>query len=289
MRKRMNAISIVVMLTLFGCVSIPPELFTVGQRSDSRSLTVVHSFNIDQLTYSQTLPLEEGVELDSSGFSLLNWNMLKGMREGWMADFQRLSHDRDLLTIQEAYLTHDLRMVLQSNQYNWDLAAAFELDDIKAGVLTASKVKPDFLYTFRTEEPLITIPKTVLITRYPMTKTDRSLLVANIHSINFSLSIEEFRDQLQRMDQILTRHQGPLIISGDFNTWSDERMALVTSVTKNLGLKAVTFGENKRTTIFGHDIDHIYYRGLEPVEAIVTPVTTSDHNPMLVTFRLDDA
>ena len=289
MRKRMNAISIVVMLTLFGCVSIPPELFTVGQRSDSRSLTVVHSFDIDQLTYSQTLPLEEGVELDSSGFSLLNWNMLKGMREGWMADFQRLSHDRDLLTIQEAYLTHDLRMVLQSNQYNWDLAAAFELDDIKAGVLTASKVKPDFLYTFRTEEPLITIPKTVLITRYPMTKTDRSLLVANIHSINFSLSIEEFRDQLQRMDQILTRHQGPLIISGDFNTWSDERMALVTSVTKNLGLKAVIFGENKRTTIFGHDIDHIYYRGLEPVEAIVTPVTTSDHNPMLVTFRLDDA
>jgi endonuclease/exonuclease/phosphatase (EEP) superfamily protein YafD len=289
MQKRITAISTAVMVTLSGCVSIPTELFTVGQRCDSRIPTVVYSFDTDPLANPQTLPLEEGVELDSSGFSLLNWNMLKGMREGWKEDFQRLSNDRDLLIIQEAYLTDDLRKLLQSNQYNWDLAAAFMLDDIKAGVLTASKVEPDFLYTFRANEPLITIPKTILITRYPLTETDKSLLVANIHSINYSLSIAEFRDQLQRLQQILTRHHGPLIISGDFNTWTDERMATVTTLTKRLGLKAVTFGEDKRTTIFGHDIDHIYYRGLEPVEAIVAPVTTSDHNPMLVTFRLADA
>ena len=38
----------------------------------------------------------------------------------------------------------------------------------------------------------------------------------------------------------------------------------------------------------GQRLDHIFYRKLVPLEALTEKVTTSDHNPMLVTFRLAD-
>ncbi len=39
---------------------------------------------------------------------------------------------------------------------------------------------------------------------------------------------------------------------------------------------------------FGHTIDRIYYRGLTLEEALVVEVDSSDHNPLLVRFRLTD-
>jgi endonuclease/exonuclease/phosphatase (EEP) superfamily protein YafD len=38
----------------------------------------------------------------------------------------------------------------------------------------------------------------------------------------------------------------------------------------------------------GQRVDHIFYRKLVPLEALTEKVRTSDHNPMLVTFRLAD-
>jgi endonuclease/exonuclease/phosphatase (EEP) superfamily protein YafD len=222
---------------------------------------------------------EQVMALEASGFSLLNWNIMKGKRANWENDFRRLSSTQDLLIIQEAYLTDDMRAVLQSRHYNWDLSVAFEYRHINAGVLTASKIEPAFLCTFRSKEPLIRIPKTILITGYPLSGTDQLLMVANVHLINYTLTTSHFEVQFQRLEKIFSNHKGPLIVSGDFNTWSDERMDVVDATAGRLNLKAVIFNENKRTIVFGHHVDHIYYRGLELVEAVSPEVTTSDHNP----------
>jgi endonuclease/exonuclease/phosphatase (EEP) superfamily protein YafD len=288
MQKQIGFITIFTMLTLSHCFHVPTEHFLVGQRGGINIINMAHRCDMDRLIDPMDSVPIRGSELDSRGFSLMNWNMLKGRRKGWEKDFRRLSISTDLVIIQEAYLTEDLRELLQKREYNWDLAMAFEYRDIETGVLTASKTEPSYICTFRVEEPLINLPKTVLITRYPLSKTSRSLLVANVHSINFTLGISDFFSQWLHLEQILSKHQGPLIISGDFNTWSDERMAIVEKITNRLKMKAVTFDENNRVTVFGHNIDHIYYRGLEPGEALTPTVTTSDHNPMLVTFRLAD-
>jgi endonuclease/exonuclease/phosphatase (EEP) superfamily protein YafD len=66
-------------------------------------------------------------------------------------------------------------------------------------------------------------------------------------------------------------------------------MVILKDLSMRLGLKAVTFQKQNRTTVFGRDIDHIYYRGLSVREAAVIKVTSSDHNPMLVTFKLEEA
>ncbi|MFA9421765.1 MAG: EEP domain-containing protein, partial [Gammaproteobacteria bacterium] len=63
-------------------------------------------------------------------------------------------------------------------------------------------------------------------------------------------------------------------------------MAVVDTIASSLYLKAAIFSENYRATVFGHNVDHIYYRGLEIIKALSIRITTSDHNPLIVKFRL---
>jgi endonuclease/exonuclease/phosphatase (EEP) superfamily protein YafD len=137
-------------------------------------------------------------------------------------------------------------------------------------------------------EPLGRIPKTVLITRYPLSGTDEYLVIANIHMINFTFDIAEYRAQLERAVKVVSQHRGPFIISGDFNSWNRARMKVLADITQELGAKEVVFDSDHRATFLGQRVDHVFYRKLVPLEALTEKVTTSDHNPMLVTFRLAD-
>jgi endonuclease/exonuclease/phosphatase (EEP) superfamily protein YafD len=114
-------------------------------------------------------------------------------------------------------------------------------------------------------------------------------MVVNIHSINFTLGTDSFNTQLQKVENIMSQHYGPVIFSGDVNTWSNKRMAILKDFSIRQGLKAVTFNKHDRTRIFGHAIDHIYYRALTVTDAAVIKVTSSDHNPMLVSFTLEES
>jgi endonuclease/exonuclease/phosphatase (EEP) superfamily protein YafD len=153
-------------------------------------------------------------------------------------------------------------------------------------VLTASLVKPDFFCSFRVAEPIFIVPKTVLISRYPIIGTHKTLLLVNMHMVNFSFSTTAYREQLRKAFFLINQHHGPLLIAGDFNSWSDERLAIIQDFANGLGAEPVQFLTDNRTTFFGHVLDHVFYRGLELVEAAALPVTVSDHKPMLVTFRL---
>ncbi len=288
MNKLLFAITISAMLTLAGCVYVMEQNLVVSQRDNKSTIHIADNCRIDPLMKPIVSTLGHMAALDSNGFSLLSWNMQKGMREGWEEDFRRLSYNKDLLIIQEASLTDVMKSLLQEKHHHWDLALAFEYRDNKTGVLTASIVEPSFLCTFRNKEPLIRIPKTILITRYPLSDGNQVVMVANVHLINYTLTVSHLRDQLEQLETILSKHQGPLIVSGDFNTWNDERVAVVDTIASSLDLKAVTFSENYRSTVFGHNVDHIYYRGLELIKALSVKLTTSDHNPLIVKFRLNN-
>jgi endonuclease/exonuclease/phosphatase (EEP) superfamily protein YafD len=286
MVKLIVAAAILVLLTISGCIAIPDQHSIVSQRGNINAVHPANGCDTERLTKLGASTLKPEAMLDDGGFSLLVWNVLRGKRRDWSPDFLRFCSDNDLLIIQEAYLTDEFRDMLQNKHYNWDMSIAFEYRKIKAGVLTASKIEPGFVCTFRKKEPLIRIPKTVLITMYPLLGRDQFLMVANVHLINYTLSVSQFRDQVQQIEQILSKHQGPLIVAGDFNTWQDKRMAVIDAVAGHLNLKSATFKKDNRKLIFGHSVDHIYYRELELVEAISTAVTTSDHNPLQVKFRL---
>jgi endonuclease/exonuclease/phosphatase (EEP) superfamily protein YafD len=289
MSKPAFHISVFILLVLSACVSIPPNHLTISQRGGSSALQDARDCNTHQYkTLLRSAP-EQKPELDSGGFSILNWNMFKGIKEGWQEDFKNLISSYDILTIQEARLTDDLRELLKKGHHNWDISIAFKYNGKDTGVLTASRTAPGFICTFRIKEPLFGLHKTAMVTMYPLSNSDKMLMVINIHSINFIFGTKSFHTQLQKVENILSQHQGPVILSGDVNTWSNKRMDILKDLSIRQELKSVPFNKHAQTRVFGHAIDHIYYRELTVTDAAVIKVTSSDHNPMLVFFRLEES
>ena len=285
--KRLIVFIFVLSISAFGCVIIPDTLMVESQPGKFDSLPADYLCN-PEIENSPQIKAPAGSKgFNASGFSLLSWNIQKENREGWESDFVRLSQNADIIIIQEAFLSEELRRLLNLRPYYWHLVTAFEYQQVKAGVLTAATVEPDFVCPLRATEPLIRFPKTVLITRYPLAKMPHSLMIANIHMINFTPNIYAFHDQARQMTEILVNHQGPMILSGDFNTWSEERLAIIEDMAGRLKLEPADFKSDHARKVFGHTVDRVYYRGLILEEALVIEVTSSDHNPLLVRFRAE--
>jgi endonuclease/exonuclease/phosphatase (EEP) superfamily protein YafD len=285
--KRLIVFISVLFISTFGCVIIPDTLTVESQPGKFASLPADYLCN-PEIENSPQIKAPAGSKgFNASSFSLLSWNIQKENGGGWESDFVHLSQNADILIIQEAFLTEELRRLLNLRPYYWHLVTAFEYQQVKAGVLTAATVEPDFVCPLRATEPLIRFPKTVLITRYPLAKTHHSLMIANIHMINFTVHISTFHDQARQMTEILMNHQGPMILSGDFNTWSEERLAIIEHMAGRLKLEPADFKSDHVRKVFGRTVDRVYYRGLILEEALVIEVTSSDHNPLLVKFRAE--
>ena len=89
------------------------------------------------------------------------------------------------------------------------------------------------------------------------------------------------------MTEILLNHQGPMILAGDFNTWSEERLAIIEEIAARLSLTPANFKTDLVRKVFGYTVDRVYYRGLTLQVASIIEVSSSDHNPLWVRFKLD--
>ena len=105
-----------------------------------------------------------------------------------------------------------------------------------------------------------------------------------MHAVNFSTGLKAFRNQFQQVSRALRDHHGPIIFSGDLNTWRKKRVQIVEEFAAALGLTSIDFDDDHRVKIFGNVLDHIYVRGLSTVHSQTDAVETSDHNPMSATF-----
>jgi endonuclease/exonuclease/phosphatase (EEP) superfamily protein YafD len=190
------------------------------------------------------------------------------------------------VTIQEAHLDEELTSMLDKEHQYWTLNTAFHYRDKATGVMTASRIKPLHSCGQHTAEPLIRVPKTSLVSFYPIDGMSESLLVANIHGINFTLGVDVYTSQLEKLYEIMRLHDGPVILAGDFNTWSEGRMRVVEEITDRLQLESLDYTNHNRTSVFGNALDHVFFRGLDPVEHDTWHVTSSDHNPTRVSFRV---
>lgn len=272
---------------LAGCSATSTDLFTIGFNGGvSESSNVRVCENYQSQVAEKRFMVRPTQELNPMNFTLLNWNSYKGSRGGWLENFHSLSKRADFVTLQEGHITTQLQNSLFTNDFTWDLAAAFYYHNIPTGVLTASKIGPSTLCSFRNNEPILPVPKTVIATRYPVAGSDESLLLINVHMINFTTGLVEYSDQLTNIEDIIANHTGPVILAGDFNTWSEERSALLERVAARQDLAPIVYEEDNRTIFFNHPVDHIYIKGLEQLGSEVILVDTSDHNPILATFRV---
>jgi len=219
-----------------------------------------------------------GQEL-SGDLEILSWNIQKANNTGWKKDLSVLAGEVNLAFIQEASIQAGLSEAINSPLHQ-TFAAGYATPGQQTGVMTLSTSSPSGKCSFTSWEPWLGTPKATSVTEFPLAGRDDRLLTINLHAVNFALGLQDLRTQFQSLASLLEQHQGPVILAGDLNTWSEQRQTVVDEFTGRFGLGAVAFSPDLRTTVFGNALDHIYIRGLQAKSAQVIPVTSSDHNPL---------
>jgi len=225
-------------------------------------------------------------ELNSDDIRLVNWNIQKAKDPDWSADLVMQVSNPDLLILQEVPLNMDVWKTVAADHYR-SFAPGHRSLRAMTGVMTLSRAEPLVQCNLTSTEPWLRSPKATVITTYGLTGTHESLLVINMHGLNFTFGTSDFEEQVEQALAQARAHTGPMLLSGDFNTWHPGQSDLLHMMAAELGLDALRYDEDHRKRAFGQPLDHIYARGLDVVSATSSPVTSSDHNPIAVRLKLN--
>ena len=220
-------------------------------------------------------------KLASSRFHLITWNVHKGQDTGWQEDLERLSKRADFVLLQEATQHQNLSTFSAAL-----FVSSFSFNELLSGVKTFTQTQPEWYCGGGVAEPIIQIPKVASIMNLPLEKGN-SLLIINVHLINFEWGISAYQAQLEQLFSFVENHQGPIIMAGDFNAWNEDRLNLVNNLIQKYGLDSVALSQDERVRFLGYPLDYIFTRGVKVMSATSEVVTSSDHNPLLVEFVLE--
>lgn len=233
--------------------------------------------------------------------TVVSWNLQKGMGAGFRDEFARLIEEEepDLLLCQEARLG-----MYSGDRLGGEFARAWRVPftGVLNGVATLSVAPPARATHVHSErrEAYVATAKVSLVTEHLLATGD-SLLVINVHGLNFDLTGSLYAGQMHGLLHRVAEHQGPMILAGDLNTWSERRLAVVRRVAEALGLREVVPDNGVGRTAssralaplvpFGLDrtmaLDRMFCRGIEPIDCrFDTTYSSSDHVPIVARFRL---
>jgi len=240
----------------------------------------------------KTFGLPSKPQLPSKKLRFLVWNLHKGTEDSFKTEYLMLSYNRDIIVNQEVYLDHKMMSVFNLFPffYHTNATSFFSgKNKNRTGVSNISAVKPEEVSFVRTMtlEPVVSSPKVTLISRYPIRFSNKLLTVVNIHGINF-VSNKNFRLELDRIYQAIKNYPAPLVFTGDFNTWNDERLDILAEYARKLGLLEASFNPDNRMTFNGHPLDHfLHTKDMKVVDAKVDgDYQGSDHKPLEVEVEL---
>ena len=219
------------------------------------------------------------------------WNLYKGA--GGMLfehDFRSLCYRSDLVMTQEALLSRRSMRTFCERGFEAVHAASYKRrDGLRDGVMTASRVPSAVDLRRRIvckyPEPLLKTPKAALVETFPIAGSSARLMVINIHATlirRVSAAIEEMEHLLEN----LPPHQGPLLLAGDFNTFTATYLRAAAAVLAKIGLAHVVIPDDPRPR--SQALDQVFCRGLRVVSAVVdTSIKSSDHFPLVAEFAVD--
>ena len=265
------------LLMLASCTTQPTAPVRLTPAASDDTAACIARLGQDRLAVSAAL--------DSATISVVNWNIQKGRNTRWVHDLDDVGMQPDLLILQEASVRTNVWRDLVPEHYE-SFAEGFGPDWSPSGVMTVSAAEPLTECELVAHEPWFGTRKATLITEYALSGTQQTLLVVNIHGINFALGISDLENQFAQAKAVIAAHHGPVVFSGDFNTWRRQRAMVLEEMLGTLGLKALDFDIDHRKRFFGWALDHIYVRGLYSEFATTLQSDASDHNPMAVRLRL---
>lgn len=273
-------------LMLAACATVPEEDRLVTFPSKIRVVTVAKPGGFLAQIPSANIRDEA---LDCGALRVLCWNIHKARHADLPGDFARLAAEHDLILLQEAVLETPMREALEREGFSWHMADAFAVRGLNRGVLVAARIAPVSRQTLLTREPLFPLSKSAIVTRYRIAGRKQQLAVANLHGINFTLGLKRFREQLDAVAKELQHHDGPMIVGGDFNTWSPRRDEELGEITKRLGLTTVKPTTDSRRRAFGRHLDYLFVRGFSVEDAQSPAVKSSDHSPIIARMAAEHA
>lgn len=263
-------------LLLSGCLEIPSQetiQATDGIRLIDRCPLVVPVSNQSQ----QGLP---------ATFSLTVWNLHKFQRVGWQKMVSLQLKRSHLLLLQESMARPAFFQLLRQANFQWQQIQAFRLEGEATGALNAASVAALYNCSQREMEPVSRIPKSTLISLYPLAGSASPLMVINVHGINFELGMAAYQRQMDKLFQLAERYPGPVVIGGDFASWGQRRMAYLQGLVQQAKFSEALPLPDLRTRIVTTPVDHIFYRGLQLLRTDVKETNASDHNPLWAEFSV---
>ena len=281
-KKFLTALLITVFIIatyLFYSIRIYDSPYTVFTTSHSLSF---QAFNQHCYQSTDNIP-----EMQQKTLRLLVWNLHKGKDKGWRTDLDKFAQHADLLLLQEVTDTQQLAKHFEHRFSTALYVAAFDYLGERSGVAILANAAPDLYCAAMEQEPWIIIPKVANVMRFPL-KNQGSLLVINLHLVNFELNPSNYRRQIETMMDLVSAHQGPIILAGDFNTWSQARLQLVSELAQQAGLKEVDYVRDDRLRFLGNPLDHVFVRGVKTLRATTQSISSSDHNPLLLELELEN-
>jgi len=224
--------------------------------------------------------------LDPQRIDLFVWNIQKGANPASLADLERLAGGKDLVLIQEARLEQRPVDVLDRARY-WSFAPGYKTAAASTGVMTLSNAVPLTHCYLTDREPWLRSPKAISVTEFGLDSRRETLAVINVHAVNFTVGVTDFARQIAKIEAVLSQHDGPVILAGDFNTWRARRLQLLRELTARLNLEELSFDVDNRVTPIGKNIvDRVFVRGMSAISASTYVVDTSDHNPMSIRLTM---
>ncbi|WP_299934680.1 endonuclease/exonuclease/phosphatase family protein [Sulfuricurvum sp.] len=221
-------------------------------------------------------------------FGLLCWNVHK-QNLGYRFDhfLKRVLEDYtiDLLALQEVKITSNTSSLLDS--FHFVFAPNIRFINHMYGVFNGSRIPEyeSFSLLSSHRESMIQTRKSAIFSTYTLHNGEMLLLV-NLHAINFRAT-KVYHKELEMIFDSIRHHHGPIILTGDFNSWNKQRISFLMKLSGSLELQNSEIEHAHLIKSFmGYKLDHIFYRGLEVVESYAIDVKKlSDHNALYARFR----
>lgn len=218
------------------------------------------------------------------------WNTFKGSGgKQFRHDFQAMCADSHLLLCQEVLFSinrfNDICYPLYESVH---ACSYLRSDGFRDGVMTAGRAKVSDLpvrVLSKGREPLFNTPKASLITKYKIEGTEKHLVVVNVHS-PLLRTPKQAEIEMNHLASHIRNYEGPLLVAGDFNTFSKGYLNVVDRTLEPLGLSRIHLVDDHRGVL--DSLDQAYTRGVEIIRAVVDPyIFSSDHFPLRLKLRLN--
>lgn len=267
-------IGVIAAVFLSGCLEIPShEILSSnnGTRLIERCPDIIPSVK----------PAGSGLK---STFHVTTWNLHKFQRANWQKELTVWLQRSDVLLLQETMGRPAFSQLLQKARLNWLQLQTFQVEGEATGVLAATANQALYACSLKDLEPVSRLPKSILLTLYPLENSHYPLLVANVHGINFELGMAAYIRQMTRVFQIANHYPGPVIVAGDFSSWGHRRVRYLSKLAQLNRFDEALPSPDLRVREISEPVDHIFYRKLTLRRTESRSTNTSSHNPLWAEF-----